>query len=396
MDPMIFFIFGFIAAAIVSSMSVSVSAAAAEAATASPDIHSCSSLSFWWTLLLQPSSSSNSSSTSNPPLAGIFTFLLGDVYTALYTFLVFVYLGSRFVYEYEIIFFEKSQRQSQRIVPFPIIFRKKKNRTNKNEEDDSGTRLVQQQDGGDGKKKEEEELPPKPIDLTGQYKLVENINFEDFLAAQGVPWALRRAANSARPIHKITHHSSKFITIQICGIIESSTTYEIGGPPVLGEVRGRNFSDQVQYMTKHESKYDIDLLQQQQQQQQQQRQQQNESDGSDNDNNENDDDHPKSSVLKEEEIVGIQTTKRALDDGYTVVVQRRLLVLLPSSSEEEGSGPGSTSPESETLRGNSNSNSSSNNSKSISKIIMTSSVTFDDPARHAENVISKQIFERVV
>ena len=108
---------------------------------------------------------------------------------------------------------------------------------------------------------------PPPIDLSGKFRLVENENFEAFLAVQGVPWALRRAANVARPTHHITHHSYDLITIQICGIIESSTTYEIDSrhPPVPGIVRGRRFSDQVNYMTQAESIYD----QQQQQQQQQ-------------------------------------------------------------------------------------------------------------------------------
>lgn len=84
--------------------------------------------------------------------------------------------------------------------------------------------------------------------LSGSYKLVSNENFEQFLAVQGVPWALRSAANQARPTHHITIQGTK-LTIQIQGIIESSTTYIIGGPAVETEVRGRIFEDKVEFLT---------------------------------------------------------------------------------------------------------------------------------------------------
>ncbi|GAX19456.1 hypothetical protein FisN_19Hh028 [Fistulifera solaris] len=86
-----------------------------------------------------------------------------------------------------------------------------------------------------------------PIDLTGTYQLISNQGFEEFLAVQGVPWALRRAANAARPIHRITQTAQQ-LTIQIQGIIESETTYIINGPPVETNVRGRIFEDVVEYM----------------------------------------------------------------------------------------------------------------------------------------------------
>lgn len=114
--------------------------------------------------------------------------------------------------------------------------------------------------------------PDKPVNLTGLYKLVENQNFEGLLEAQGVPWALRRAANMARPTHGITH-KGETLTIKIEGIIESQTTYTIGGPPVRGLVRERVFEDQVTYL---------------------------------------------------EDNTGVQTRKRAVDDGYTVKVRRHL------------------------------------------------------------------------
>ncbi len=147
-------------------------------------------------------------------------------------------------------------------------------------------------------------LAPQPIDMTGTYKLMENYNFEEILAAQGVPWALRSAANRARPTHKITHKGN-LLTIKIEGIIETETTYEIGGPPTASSVRGRQFEDSVTYL---------------------------------------DDD------------MGIQTMKRAVNDGYSVRVCRRLA---PDRSQ----------------------------------LTMTSTVTFDD--KDNETVECKQIFQRI-
>ena len=87
----------------------------------------------------------------------------------------------------------------------------------------------------------------QPFDLSGAYKLRSNDNFDGFLAVQGVPWALRRAANQARPLHRITHQGN-CLTIKIEGIIESQTTYIINGPPVETNVRGRIFEDCVSYL----------------------------------------------------------------------------------------------------------------------------------------------------
>lgn len=223
----------------------------------------------------------------------------------------------------------------------------------------------------------------RPIDLTGAYRLISNENFEAFLAAQGVPWALRSAANRARPLHRISHGNDvddendkdDNITIKIEGIIESQTTYTIGGPPVEGVVRGRRFLDRVTYLTDDGNgeaagaeggavtapvvRRDDD-------------------DDRDGDDDNHDDDN---SIVEREEggggqphppaaaeatmppvapaavqVVGIQTTKRAVEDGYTVYVQRRL-------------APCGT------------------------KLFMESRVEFDDDTK--ETVKSSQIFQRV-
>lgn len=89
----------------------------------------------------------------------------------------------------------------------------------------------------------------QPFDLSGAYKLISNDNFEGFLEVQGVPWALRTAANKARPVHRITHRGHT-LTIKIEGIIESQTTFTINGPPSETNVRGRIFEDTVTYLEK--------------------------------------------------------------------------------------------------------------------------------------------------
>jgi hypothetical protein len=150
----------------------------------------------------------------------------------------------------------------------------------------------------------EEASAPQPIDMTGVFRLVENHNFEELLAAQGIPWALRSAANRARPTHKFTHKGN-LLTIKIQGIIESETKYHIGGAPTETAVRGRQFHDTVTYL---------------------------------------------------EDKTGIQTLKRAVNDGYTVRVCRRL------------------SPDKSTLT-------------------MTSTVYFDDESKDA--IDCRQLFERI-
>ena len=116
------------------------------------------------------------------------------------------------------------------------------------------------------------------VDMNGSYQLIENRNFEKLLEVQGVPWALRRAANRLRPIHRFTH-SGNDLTIKIEGIIETSSTYSIGGPPSTSDIRGRKFEDTLQYVT---------------------------ADGNGSYN------------------TGIQTVKRAIDGGYTICVKRML------------------------------------------------------------------------
>jgi hypothetical protein len=183
---------------------------------------------------------------------------------------------------------------------------------------------------------------PQPVDMTGRYRLVENHNFEALLQAQGVPWFLVSAASKARPTHHLTHRGDA-LTIKIQGIIESETTYIVNGPSIETNIRGRLFRDTMTYLRRRDSFYD-----QQQQKEQQRPSSQNGSDDQEEEKKEGDDPNAV--------IVGVQTEKRAVDDGYTIFVQRRL-------SDDQ------------------------------TQIIMTSYVKFDDTTKG--DVQSTQIFQRM-
>lgn len=94
-------------------------------------------------------------------------------------------------------------------------------------------------------KKPEESL--NLIDLNGSFRLEKNVNFQNFLAAQGVNWALRNAANKAITTHHITHKGS-MLKIRVSGIINSETEYTINGPPIPSKVKDRVYMDQVSYL----------------------------------------------------------------------------------------------------------------------------------------------------
>ena len=85
------------------------------------------------------------------------------------------------------------------------------------------------------------------INLSGKYKLIHNDNFEEFLKSLNIPALFRRAANSARPIHKYTHEGDIF-RVQIEGIIKGDTTFTVYGPPTVSTLRNIKFLDHVSYM----------------------------------------------------------------------------------------------------------------------------------------------------
>ena len=91
------------------------------------------------------------------------------------------------------------------------------------------------------------EAQNQPIDMTGTYKMVHSIDYDEFLKALHVPWAMRRAAAAARPTHVITHVGDTF-RIQIEGIIKSDTTFYINGEGVETRIRSMKFWDTLTYL----------------------------------------------------------------------------------------------------------------------------------------------------
>jgi hypothetical protein len=85
------------------------------------------------------------------------------------------------------------------------------------------------------------------VDLSGKYKLVHNYNFDAFLKSQNVPLLIRKAANSSRPIHTITHEGDR-LRIQVDGITKGDTTYIIDGPPSGSNIRHLKFDDYVTWV----------------------------------------------------------------------------------------------------------------------------------------------------
>lgn len=131
-----------------------------------------------------------------------------------------------------------------------ITFRDEQQRKSSQQQQQAGpsSALVAVSSTQDGQQQQQ------PIDLTGSYKLVKNDNFDAFLAAQGVPWALRRAAASVFPIHHHITHTGDSLTIRIeAGSgFSTQTVYRINGGPVETNVRGRIFQDEVRYYYKQE------------------------------------------------------------------------------------------------------------------------------------------------
>mmetsp|Transcript_116736 Transcript_116736/g.238810 ORF Transcript_116736/g.238810 Transcript_116736/m.238810 type:complete len:351 (+) Transcript_116736:399-1451(+) len=90
---------------------------------------------------------------------------------------------------------------------------------------------------------------PKPIDMKGSYQVVENNNFGELLKAQGLPSFLARAAAKARPTHTFVHEKQEQLLVQIKGIIDSQTMYNVGSSiPTETKIRGRVFRDTMSYL----------------------------------------------------------------------------------------------------------------------------------------------------
>jgi hypothetical protein len=135
------------------------------------------------------------------------------------------------------------------------------------------------------------ELQQQPIDLTGSYQLVSSTNVDAFLAAQGVPWALRRLATAAVPIHHFVHVGNALtIKIEAPGSgFATQSVYQIDGPPVETTVRGRLFRDSIRYWYNDDASLSPLL------------------------------------PMQQPVVQGIVTEKHAIQEGYAVQVIRRLV-----------------------------------------------------------------------
>lgn len=163
---------------------------------------------------------------------------LSDIARTLHVFIERIYVVG--VLGYLSVLFYKQHRQSSRIKLDADLHERDGLRV----ADDGSYVVVSPPESLDA---DEEEEDDDIVNLTGTFKLAKNIDFDKFLEAQGIGWALRSAANKARPVHKITHRG-RTLRIQITGIITGDTTYQIGGPPVTSQIRDRVFSDTVSYL----------------------------------------------------------------------------------------------------------------------------------------------------
>ena len=103
---------------------------------------------------------------------------------------------------------------------------------------------------------EEAKSADQPFDLSGTFVLVKNENFEAFLEALDVSWAIRSAASLARPIHRITHKGN-FLLIKFKSF--PKTAYVINGPTVQTDIRGNLFEDAASYT---ENNHGVQILKQ--------------------------------------------------------------------------------------------------------------------------------------
>ena len=167
--------------------------------------------------------------------------------------------------------------------------------------------------------------PEQPINMSGSYQMTFHENLDAFLAVQGVPWPLRRAASAVLPIHHIVHignHLSIQIVAQSSGFT-TQTQYVIHGPPVETNVRGRIFSDRVYYSyedgidEKDDSPINTDAVSTTPSMDRNH-------DASQVDNNTVDSLKSKNPKRK---CNGIITEKRAVTEGYIVTVLRKLVTI---------------------------------------------------------------------
>jgi hypothetical protein len=218
----------------------------------------------------------------------------------------------------------------------------------------------------------------QPINMTGSYQMTFHENLDAFLAVQGVPWPLRRAASAVLPIHHIVHtgnHLSIQIVAQSSGFT-TQTQYVIHGPPVETNVRGRIFSDRVYYSyedgidEKDDSPINTDTA--------------STTPSMDRNHDESHVDNSNVDSLKSKnskrKCNGIITEKRAVTEGYIVTVVRKLVTITdPNHNNHDESNRNELPSTTPTV---------------LQQIHMTSTVSFPNEP-NKENVVCIQMFDRI-
>ena len=219
----------------------------------------------------------------------------------------------------------------------------------------------------------------QPIDMSGSYQMTYHENLDAFLAVQGVPWPLRRAASAVLPIHHIVHrgnHLSIQIVAQSSGFT-TQTQYIIHGPPVETNVRGRIFEDRVYYSYEDgvdDDENDENILMN--------TEIVNTDTNSQSETNvQNSDEFPNGKPKRQ--CNGMITEKRAVTEGYIVTVCRKLVTITDLNRNNDSR--------------NGNNGAPSTNSTAVvplQQIHMTSTVSFPNEP-NKENVVCIQMFDRI-
>jgi hypothetical protein len=232
----------------------------------------------------------------------------------------------------------------------------------------------------------------KPINMTGSYKVLANKNFGEFLKAQGVPWFLCNAASKARPTHTFTHSSSTNLTIHIQGIIESETTYDIGGSYNVTTIRGRTFHDTVTYLYE-ENENEEEIETENENENEEEEIASNTTITSSDDSDTIIDKHDSSSnnnnnkkTQRRRQCIGIQTHKFAVGEGYKVHVQRRLIKAGKTYKNK-------TSSSVDAGTSNNDHNYDLHDICNNDRLLMLNKIIFDDPNK--DIVTASQLFHKI-
>jgi len=85
------------------------------------------------------------------------------------------------------------------------------------------------------------------VNLSGTWRLEENIDYEEFLKVSGASWVERKAANNAGATYVITHEGDR-LKLVIKSLVAFEADYIIGGPMVETSIKRNRFEDTVTWL----------------------------------------------------------------------------------------------------------------------------------------------------